>query len=694
MRLAYQKALGALSISLVVSALVCAGLASGYLLEVENRTWDARVRFVAEPSAHNKKIKIIAIDQTSLDRFARHEKIFWPWPRSLYNPVLLYLKEAGARAVGFDMLFTENSSQVEDDREFAGVIGNSLPVVSAIAVQESGLPLTDESVRMLRSLQSRGQEFARAFLNPATEHQYNDAAIPFAELLEATPYVGSVTAKADSDQIFRRTWPGVYLHDIEILSLPFALYQAVGGTVERGTDLRRTESPDGSLLMRFFGPATTYDTFSIQAIIESWVRISEGREPVVPLSEFKDAIVLIGTVFPGHFDLRPVPFAGNYPGVEFNATALDNLLDNSFMREVSLSVSMMIGCALVFLVALTSFARLSQQVGLSLLLALLWFSGCFYVAHLGWWMPLVWPFIGLVVATSLVFLLGYQLEGRQHIFIKRAFKHYVSPEVIDQIVDRPESLAIGGERRELTIFFSDIQGFTSLSEKLEPARLVKLLNRFLSEVSSIVMAHGGTIDKYQGDAVIAFWNAPLPVAEHARKAIEAAVACNKRLRELEASFVAECGSPLKMRIGLHTGEVSVGNFGSSTRFNYTMIGDAANLASRLEGVNKVFGTYVALSAATALGAPSIECRKLGEVQVVGRDTVVEVYEPLAVSAIRPDELALYKQALDLFEQGRRGEAREIFVKLPGDAVSSMYCKRIDSDEGADAQTHVWRLSSK
>jgi adenylate cyclase len=125
-----------------------------------------------------------------------------------------------------------------------------------------------------------------------------------------------------------------------------------------------------------------------------------------------------------------------------------------------------------------------------------------------------------------------------------------------------------------------------------------------------------------------------------------------------------------------------------------MIGDAANLASRLEGVNKVFGTYVALSAATALGAPSIECRKLGEVQVVGRDTVVEVYEPLAVSAIRPDELALYKQALDLFEQGRRGEAREIFVKLPGDAVSSMYCKRIDSDEGADAQTHVWRLSSK
>jgi adenylate cyclase len=338
--------------------------------------------------------------------------------------------------------------------------------------------------------------------------------------------------------------------------------------------------------------------------------------------------------------------------------------------------------------------RLLRQVLLAAALAFGWVAVCFYLASAGLWMPLVWPVIGILATTALVLAHGYQLEGRQHLFIKRAFRHYVSPEVIDQIVANPESLAIGGDRRELTIFFSDIEGFTSLSEKLDPTQLVRLLNRFLSEVSAIVLANGGTIDKYQGDAVIAFWNAPLPVADHARKAINAAIACHHKMKELERSFIAECGVPIRMRIGLHTGVVSVGNFGSSSRFNYTMIGDAANLASRLEGVNKVFGSYVAVSEATKEAASSVACRKLGEVRVVGRNTVVGVYEPLEVSGVTAEDASRYAQALQLFEQGDLSEARKIFAALSTDPVSIRYCERIDSSEGGRQVEAVWNLTAK
>jgi adenylate cyclase len=306
---------------------------------------------------------------------------------------------------------------------------------------------------------------------------------------------------------------------------------------------------------------------------------------------------------------------------------------------------------------------------------------------------MLWPGVAAVAATTLVLLLRYLVEGRQHLFVKRAFKHYVSPEVIDQIIANPQSFALGGERRELTIFFSDIEGFTSLSERTDPVSLTRLLNRFLSEVSAIVLSHGGTIDKYQGDAVVAFWNAPLPVEGHAYRATAAAIACHKKLRELEDVFVQECGQPLKMRIGLHTGVVSVGNFGSSFRFNYTMIGDAANLASRLEGVNKVFGSFVAISGETRVRAPEFPCRKLGEVRVVGKDSIVAVFEPMAVSELRADEVVRYEQALSLFSGGRYTESRVIFSELSTDPVSRMYVRRID-EEGDSLSSPVWNLSSK
>jgi adenylate cyclase len=325
----------------------------------------------------------------------------------------------------------------------------------------------------------------------------------------------------------------------------------------------------------------------------------------------------------------------------------------------------------------------------------------FSAALFGIWILMAVPLAIAVVTVTLCFAYQYQLEGRQHRFLRHAFKHYVSSAVIDQLVENPASLAIGGERRELTIFFSDIAGFTTISETIEPAKLVRLLNMFLSEMAAIIMQSGGTVDKYVGDAIVAFWNAPLPVPDHAQRGVRAALACQRRLTELAPIFEKEFGVALKMRIGLHTGLVNVGNFGSRNRFNYTMIGDAANLASRLEGANKAFGTDILASAHTVQQLPrEMARRKVADIIVVGKTNATSVYEPLTTERIASEEgrITTFNEGLTLFEAGELARAKEIFAKLPNDSVAQRYIERIIGELKGSFQkeqwTAAWCLSEK
>jgi adenylate cyclase len=307
-------------------------------------------------------------------------------------------------------------------------------------------------------------------------------------------------------------------------------------------------------------------------------------------------------------------------------------------------------------------------------------------------MPMVIPLGVTVLGITGALALQYELEGRQHRFIKEAFRHYVSPSVIDQIVADPTSLALGGVRRELTIFFSDIAGFTTISEQIEAAQLSALLNRFLSEMTEVILRSGGTVDKYVGDAIVAFWNAPLEVTDHATRGVLAALACQARLGELQEEFQRNFGVSIRMRVGLHTGVVSVGNFGSRERFNYTMIGDAANLASRLEGANKYFGTDILVSAATRERVGSgVLFRKVADIQVVGKSEVTTVFEPYRAAT---DFSPRYEEALELFEAGDRLRAAELFRTLPSDAVARAYLARIEREAGAPAKGTGWILGEK
>jgi adenylate cyclase len=285
-------------------------------------------------------------------------------------------------------------------------------------------------------------------------------------------------------------------------------------------------------------------------------------------------------------------------------------------------------------------------------------------------------------------------------FIKNAFRQYLSPAVIEELIQHPERLKLGGERRMLSIFFSDLEGFTGISEGLEPEALTALLNDYLSAMTDIIHEEGGTVDKYEGDAIIAFWNAPLQQPDHARRCVRAALRCQARLAELRPSLRERLGKDLNMRIGINSGPAVVGNMGSHTRFDYTMIGDAVNLAARLEGINKHFGTYTLISQATKEQMEdAFPVRELSRVAVVGRREPVVVYEPLLPDDVnnRRQTIARFSEGLTLFYRGDFLKAEAVFTEIAeADPAARAYvtkCRQL-MDHPTYPWQGVWVITSK
>jgi adenylate cyclase len=405
---------------------------------------------------------------------------------------------------------------------------------------------------------------------------------------------------------------------------------------------------------------------------------------------------------PGLFDLRPAPVSGVYPGVEIHATMLDNLLSNDFIRAVPVSIL----AALTLLMALMAGVGTSYVSGIfksvmvyaaSIIMPV---AVCLFAYTRGFWLPLIVQEVGVTITLFSAGLIYYSTEGRQKLFIKNAFKQYLSPAVIEELIQHPERLKLGGERRELSIFFSDLEGFTSISEGLEPEALTALLNEYLTAMTDIIQEEGGTVDKYEGDAIIAFWNAPLQQADHAGHSVRAAMRCQAKLAEMRPSVRERIGRDLRMRIGINSGPAVVGNLGSHTRFDYSMLGDAVNLAARLEGINKQFGTYTIISEATLERMEeAFPVRELSRVAVVGRKDPVRIYEPIFPEefAVREKDLALFAEGLAAFYRGQFAAAEMIFAGFKDrDPVAAAYAGKCRSllDHPPEDWDGVWVVTSK
>ena len=664
-----------LFVGLLAAILAFSVYESGIARPWEWKSWDLRLGLLAKPSRASSEIVILLVDQDSLDVYETQQGLSWPWPRQLYSAVLDYLRAGGARSVFFDLLFTESSrAGVEDDEDLARAMERSGNVVLPLSLSRSeGFSAGPPADRLERFSIAVPDGLKARF--PVAR----SATLPVDVLLQAAKGAGNVVFPADGDGIFRRLPMAVHYEGRLFPSAPLVLASSSGsGGLLAGLPL----DPEGRAVIRYHGPSGTYRSYSIAAIINSWAQIEEGREPQVPPAEFAGKTVLIGGSAPGILDLRPTPLDAVYPGVEIQATVLDNLLAGDFVSpQTPASVAGFLLVISLLTAAGASALRkvVYQTVFFVLCLALpAAAAGTGFLA--GRWIEFVAPEVAVVSAFLGAALLNYGVEGRQRRFIKGVFSHYLSPEVIERLLDNPRLLSLGGEKRRLTSFFSDLAGFTSISERLPPEELVALLNEFLSEMTDIILAHGGTLDKYEGDAIIAFWNAPLDQPDHALRACRAAVECQARLAELAAKWMERAGRPLAMRVGLNSGPAVVGNMGSARRFDYTAMGDTINLASRLEGACKLYGVRVLAGEETqAAVKDEMATRLVDRVRVVGKTLPVSIFEIAgrrdALGAAEAEKLAVFERARQAFLRREWAAAASLFESLTGDGPAAIYLER-------------------
>ena len=686
---------------------------SGALDRWEYRTWDWRASVMARPAPSTGKVRLVLLDQNSLDWGQRENGLSWPWPREVYGAIVGYLQRSGAKSVAFDVLFTEPSKYgVGDDRALGSAAGGYKGFVGALFLADrtgSATAWPPDLHPFPLAIDGFDPSVHRgAALDRVTAHR---ASFPVPEIASQAAILADVQHDPDPDGVYRRVrlfriFDGRAVPSLALASLLAASPGARVAMRPGGMTIAGKTIPldrNGYAVLRFRGPSGTYRAFSAAAVIQSELRLQAGEEPVIKDPEaFRDCHVIFGFSAPGLYDLRPAPVGGTFSGPEIQATALDNLLEGDFPAEVPGPVTAALTVLLALLAAIP--VLFSRSAGKSILFFAVFLplpAGLSLAAYAqGYWIPLVVAEAAVSLSLLGALTVNYATEGRQKRFIKNAFRQYLSPKVIEQLIAHPERLKLGGERRTLSIFFSDLQGFTSIAEGLDPEALTALLNDYLSAMTDIIHDEGGTLDKYVGDAIIAFWNAPLEQPDHAERAARSAIRCQARLAELRPAFREKIGKDLAMRIGLNTGAAIVGNMGSHSRFDYTVLGDAVNLASRLEGINKQFGTWILASEAlrNAVG-DAFAAREISRVAVVGRREAVRVFElfPREETVARADAHRAFAAGLEEFYAGRFSGAIGKFQPIaeidPAAAAYVRKCRAL-SEHPPEGWQGVWTATEK
>ncbi|MFH2011428.1 MAG: adenylate/guanylate cyclase domain-containing protein [Pseudomonadota bacterium] len=687
---------------------------SGNLDWLENTTWDWRVRLFANPNRASDNICVVMIDQSSLDwtKNTLQVPLSWPWPRQLYSPILTALQYGSAKAVIFDLIFTEQSfAGVDDDEAFGQSIAETSNFVGSLNLSN------EQGLETVWNPQAKDNNFKVEGLKDYLATTKGKSAIktrasfPVSQVMANAAILGSVMiTRQDSDAIIRRAVPFHVFENHFVPSLGLAAFisthpdypLSISDNNLRFGSYNIPLDKNGNVIIRYRGKSQTHKAINAAVVMQSGLKIMEGNMPSIDLSIFKDAYVFFGVTAPGFKDLRPMPLQRDYPGVELHTTMLDNLMSGDFMKEVSLYIAILwtIGFCLAAGISVRMLNKgFHDAIAAVIFLSVPFILGCIYYQY-NYWVPVALTSTGTFFAIFTSIVVNYTLEGRQKRYIKNAFKQYLSPAVIERLVKNPDKLALGGELREMSILFSDVQGFTSISESLSPTELTALLNDYLTAMTDIILAEGGTIDKYEGDAIIAFWNAPLDVPDHAKRAVRTALRCHRKLVELRPGFKTRIGRDIYARIGINTGQVVVGNMGSNQRFDYTFLGDAGNLASRLEGINKQFGTYIMISEYTLAQLENeFAVREISKVRVVGRNEPILVYEPMFKEDFeaKANSFKTFSEALQKFYAGAFKDALEVFeIIKEEDPVAGAYaekCRTLIKDP-PEEWNGVWVMSEK
>jgi adenylate cyclase len=491
-------------------------------------------------------------------------------------------------------------------------------------------------------VQSSDQSITPDFLQPIYA-----VGLSLPSLMDAANSAGYVSFVPERDGVIR-FMPMVRIHK-EAAFPPFSLQllreaTKLGSVVRtfphRVGEIRLGDLPipvtaQGDFLVNYYGPMQTFTYLSASDVIDG----------TVGSIQLKDKIVLVGASAAALHDLHTTPYGSLFPGVEVHANMIENILQQDFLERPPWVPVLDVTMILVTGILLGLVALYFKAVGTAVLLVV-GVGGyliCDYIlfTRQGLWVHTVSPVFSQFLVYFGITLYRFTFEEREKRFIKSAFSQYLAPAVVDQLVENPKLLNLGGEDKVLTAFFSDIAGFSTISEQLTAGDLVILLNEYLTEMTDIVMQYEGTVDKFEGDAIIAFFGAPIDFKDHATRTCYAALDMQRRLAQLRDIWKKKGRHELFMRIGINTGEVTVGNMGSENRFDYTMIGDPVNVAARLEGVNKQYYTETMLSEFTyELAKNDIEVRELDSIRVVGKKEPIKIYELLGRKGEMADHMRL------------------------------------------------------
>ena len=667
-----RKLIAGLGLGLL-SAVVTLFLAwTGALEKAELATYDWRIRAAADPASINKDIVLVEINETSvrdLSPFLGR----WPWPRVVFGWLVEYLNRAPARVIAFDLTFAEPDRTLgtrigesewpgdKSDAAFADALRRSPGVVLLSDAHYQGTE--GDQANAPADWSSHSLPFR---LGPAIP-ETGIILPPFPALLQGATMLGHNYWPYEADGTARRVPPFIRQGDryMPSLGVAAALLAArvepqdvvlAGDAIQIGSrrmPLMRSRGAAGSAdgapagqlttLINYRAPALVdgarpYPSFEVRHLLASEEQLRNGQPPVVDPAVFKDKIVFVGLALSGLVDVFATPFGsehGTMPGIQVHATMADNLLSNRFIRQASDRVRLASIVAAGLLIGLLAAFLTFSPAAAGTLLAVsgwTWFSLASF--RDGVWLNMSQPLVTMGAALFAGTAYQYFAEGREKRKVKTLFGRYVSRDVYKQLLDNPQLAELGGKRRDMTVLFSDIRGFTTVTEKGEPDALVAQLNEYFSKMVDVVFRHQGTVDKFVGDMVMALFGAPVDDAAHAEHAVAAAVDMVGELAELNRKWEAEGKAQLDIGIGVNSGEMIAGNIGSSSIMSYTVIGDNVNLGSRLESLNKDYRTRIIISAATRERlSGSYTTRSLGDVVVKGKTRPVAIFEVVVPSPL-------------------------------------------------------------
>ena len=689
---AFHKPLRAAAVGFGVFLIVAALHASGLLSLAELKALDHRFQHYSDPEEAGHDLVLVAVDELSLEDYGR-----WPWPRDRYAFVVDYLKAAGAKAIVFDILFPEADENAEEfDEAFAVSVRQAGNVYLPGLLQRDVASPPAEGITAKAMLPVTARDGALKQVEPGQMLK-----APFPPLAHAAKGIGYINFFPDLDGTKRRLPPVIERPGAGIAYLQLATVVArdllEAKEFQRGEGYARLGpsvlplTPEGDLVLDWYGGLEpghrVYPAYSIGAVLHAYAERRHGKDPTLDPGLFKDKIVFVAGTAAGTYDLRVTPMSSFTPGVLIHMTALDNILRSRALTPappwawVLTTLVLCLATAAAFMLLQRQLVKFALIVGLAVayyILAVHAFTG-----H-GLWLELAFPEGAMALTYAAAATMEYLTEGKRRRQLKAAFDRYMGAEVVEEITRDPTRVRLGGERKELTVLFSDVAGFTTISEKISPEALVDLLNEYLSEMTAIIFRHRGNVNKYLGDGIMAIFGAPLGEPNHASLACYAALDSQTELTRLRQRWLAMGHPDITARIGINSGPLIVGNMGSQARMEYTVMGDSVNLSSRLEGANKYYGTLILLGPRTfELAAPDIEAREVDLLRVKGKHEPVRVYELLArKGGLESEQAAVvraYRDGLEAYKRRDFQAAVESFEAAlslkPSDGPSLVYLER-------------------